>query len=390
MTIVVVLLSSNYSNSGALAYAMAIGNLFYPIATYNMRTIQASDVAGENSASEYSGFRVVTIMLAVVLVVSYLLLTTSSLALIVTACCWLLFKADESFCAVFYAVDQKAMRLDYVGISQGVRGVLSVALFSVILFVAKDLNIAILFVSLACVGVTIFYDFRKASLFENVKPKIDLRSVLALLRRYLPSVLLLLFYGAVVSVARQNLEYQQGAEMLGVYAAVATPTVLVQVAASYLYAPIIPVVSKQWLDNDLKGFVLNLLKVICSIVLVFAVVLCGAFFYGEQLLVAIFGGSIAEHAYLLIPALFATLITALMAFLFDMLVIMRHLKEALASNAIALIIAVAGSSGAIALFGANGVNVIVMIAFAVGAAVSAVSIFRSVWLRRSALAKKDG
>ena len=36
MTIAVVIFSNDYENSGRLAFAMALGNIYYPLATYNM------------------------------------------------------------------------------------------------------------------------------------------------------------------------------------------------------------------------------------------------------------------------------------------------------------------------------------------------------------------
>lgn len=107
MTVAVVVFSPDYSNSGALAFAMAIGNLYYPLATYNMRTIQVSDVEDEYSPAQYVGLRIVTVIVGFLPILIYLLATASSEGMVLTALCWLLFKADESFCCVYYAVDQK-------------------------------------------------------------------------------------------------------------------------------------------------------------------------------------------------------------------------------------------------------------------------------------------
>ena len=123
MTITVVLVSGNYANSGVLAFAMSIGNIYYPFATYNMRTIQISDLTSEISSSEYIAFRYITVVLAFIPIVIYLMLSTSDLSLLFSTVIWLLFKADEAFCAVFYGMDQKAERMDFIGISQAVRGI---------------------------------------------------------------------------------------------------------------------------------------------------------------------------------------------------------------------------------------------------------------------------
>ena len=122
MTVSVVLVSQNYANSGILAFAMSIGNIYFPLATYNMRTIQVSDLGGEYSSSEYIAFRFITIGLGFLPILAYLFLTTGDSALITSALFWLVFKADEAFCSVFYAMVQKEGRMDYIGISQAIRG----------------------------------------------------------------------------------------------------------------------------------------------------------------------------------------------------------------------------------------------------------------------------
>ena len=72
ITVVVVILSANYENSGMLAFAMSVGNVFSTIATYNVRTYQVSDVLNRFTSSNYVAFRCLTLMVAFVLVGFYL------------------------------------------------------------------------------------------------------------------------------------------------------------------------------------------------------------------------------------------------------------------------------------------------------------------------------
>ena len=49
-TVLVVVLSTDYNNSGALAFAMSVGSMFASISLYKMRTYQVSDISCEHSA----------------------------------------------------------------------------------------------------------------------------------------------------------------------------------------------------------------------------------------------------------------------------------------------------------------------------------------------------
>lgn len=362
----VVLLSTDYSNSGYLAYAMAIGNIFNPLATYNMRTIQVSDVNDRLSSNVYIGFRMVTVLAAFLLMVIYLFLTASSALLVVVSLCWLLFKADEAFCSVFYAIDQKSMRMDYIGISQAVRGVLSLAAFSALLFFSSDIFVSIVGMSLCCIAVTVVYDCKKASYFASVKPTMSFSLAMELAKAYFPAVVTLVCYGAVVSVARQMFEGLHGAEALGMYAAVATPTVLIQVAASYLYSPMLVGIAESWISKNLRQFAKTVFAVLVAIAALSMLVLLLAALFGEYVLILVFGESISSCAYLLVPALIAASVTTLFAFVFDILITIRCFSGALAANLSALGISVFCSSALVDLFYMNGINVSIMLSFGIG------------------------
>lgn len=378
MTVAVVVFSSGYDNSGVLAFAMAIGNIYYPLATYNMRTIQISDVHDEYSSEEYVGFRIVTVVLGFIPVLVYLFATASSQALILSTVFWLIFKADESFCSVYYAIDQKSMRMDYIGISQAMRGVISVAVFAVSLIVGDDINIAIIAVSASCIAVTAIFDYPRANTLSSAVPRITLHRSFELLKRYFPAVITLVCYGSVVSVARQQLEIMRGAEALGLYAAVATPTVLVQVAASYLYNPLLGGIAQKWSDRNIKNFLRSIAVVFLAIILVAAVGVVASELFGEAVLTIVYGDSIRTSVYLLTPALIATAVTTIFAFMFDVLIVMRNMRAALLANILALSLSALLSSSLISAFEANGVTLTVIISFATGTIVCATALIHSV------------
>ena len=70
--------------------------------------------------------------------------------------------------------------------------------------------------------------------------------------------------------------------------------------------------------------------------------------------------------YLLTPALIATAVTTMFAFMFDILIVMRSLKAALVANGFALLISVFASRSMIELFEANGITYTVIAAFGFG------------------------
>ena len=366
MTITVVRVSGNYANSGILAFAMSIGNIYYPFATYNMRTIQISDLTSEISSSEYIAFRYITVVLAFVPIVIYLMLSTSDLSLVVSTIFWLLFKADESFCSVFYGMEQRAERMDFIGISQAVRGIGGLLFFSAPLYFGFSINIAFISLSIFCIAVTWLYDVRHASSFGSVFPSIQLSLVIKLIKQFLPVVLTAVFFGAVVSISRQQLAQIRGTEELGVYAAVATPTVLVQAAASFLYGPLMVGFAKKWHDHKIKEFIVEYLRVAAFIVFFTILISLACILFGDKILLLMFGPSIAKGLKFLVPAVIATGLTTLFAFSYDLLTVIREIWGAFLSTTAALLCSYCISALFINFFGPNGVSYTVCISFICG------------------------
>ncbi|MCB6312903.1 MULTISPECIES: lipopolysaccharide biosynthesis protein [Gordonibacter] len=371
ITVIVVILSANYENSGMLAFAMSVGNVFSTIATYNVRTYQVSDVLNRFTSSNYVAFRCLTLIVAFVLVGFYLGAIVSQ-ALIPTVFCYLLFKADESFCNVLYGMDQKAQRMDYIGVSQAARGALTLMSFSVILFLTQDLNLAILGMSALCIAVTFLYDRKRAEKLGQIIPSISLAKAKELFVTCFPAVVTLCCFGLVVMIARQVFENMRGAEALGIYAAVATPTVIVQVASSYLYAPFISKIAKDWADAQVKEVLRTLTSVTALIAIVFVLIFVASFAFGDKLLVLVFGQRIADYTYLLMPALFATACAAFVGFFLDVLIVFRNMKGALLANLLSAITSALVIAPAIGRFGMNGVNIAIIVSFGVGIALSIV------------------
>ncbi len=365
-TIVVVWLSGGYDDAGVLALAMAVGNIFASIALYKMRTFQVSDINDAYTQGNYGAVRLITIGIAFALCLPYTMLTTTGTETILTIMVFLLFKADETFADFLYGVDQRGERMDYIGISQFARGIVSLGAFSLGLALAHSLLVAIGCMFIGCALVTLLYDLPHARRFDTLRPRIYGRTALSLLKSGLPAVLAVVANIAVVSANRQILGTLAGDEILGIYASISTPAVLMQAAVGYLYTPMIGRLSEEWSSND-TGSIFRFLGKI-SIAVVLSLILCSALLIliGPWLLALVFGESIMPSLWIFPWSILATSIIALIFLTTDVLIVFRRAMAALlsctASLAVGLILAVP----CIDAFGINGINISIIIAYATG------------------------
>lgn len=360
-TILVVLLSSNYENSGVLAFAMSTGNMFAAVGLYKIRTFQVSDVNSEYSPNDYAGFRILTIAVSAIATIIFLVLGTGLNAFTIASIVYLLFKADETFNDVFFGIEQKAFRMDYIGKSQFLRGIATIVGFSVPLAICDSLLASILGMAALCISITFFYDRRNATLFGFTKPSISKKNVIRLVRAcFLPTVANLLAT-SIVSMARQQYGITNGEEMLGIYASIATPAVLVQAAATYLYSPLIGRLAQTLSNIGLHQFRKSLIKTIMGMIAVITVICLLVSNVGIWGLPILFGKEIEAYVWIFPFVLISTGCIALLYFTNDMLIIIRKGVPQLAINSIALISSLTLLGPLTNMCSMNGINLAIII-----------------------------
>lgn len=387
MTVLVVRLGTDYQDSGMLAFAMSVGNIYTAVGTYTMRTYQVSDVTGKYSTPNYVALRVVTVFGGLLLcgVYAACISPTSSTFFVIIA--FLLFKANEAFINVLYGCDQIAMRLDYVGISQIIRGVLIVSAFSIGMVLTSNLVLSLLLVFGGNLLVDVVYDIPMTRrLVGSLWPSISRNQCISLLTECFPTVAGNVINGLVVSASRQFFGNVYGEAALGIYAAVATPCVIIQVLAQNLYIPLIGPIADKYRHGDCraaKSAATKLLFLVAGVALGVSAILT---LLAEPLLTLIYGSSIAPYVNVLPLALIVMTGVATTTLIGDLLIVLDHLKTMLLVNSIALVISLALVFPCSQAWYMNGLNAALIIAYLVADCVGIFQVFRYVsrpWAQRS-------
>lgn len=378
MTILVVRLSDGYQNSGALAFAMSVGNVYTALGTYNMRTYQISDINNENTAANYVALRLVTTMGALVVCGTYAFLVSPSKLTLGVIWSFLLFKLDESFTNVLYGVDQKSMRMDFIGVSQIVRGIVVVGVFSAGMIVTQNVVISLLGVFFGCLSVTLAYDIPHARrLASSLVPKISLERCAHLLKVCFPSVLSLVLGTLVVSTVRQHFGIVYGEEALGIYASVATPCVIIQVLAQNVYTPLLGPIAEDYRRGNVSAGRRGAARLMLLLVCVALALSAALGLVGEPLLETFYGQSILPYVYLLFPALLVATGVAAAQLLTDLLIVFDKLPATLSVNGVALLVSLVLMGPLTERFYMSGINLTLIVAYVTSTIVGVVVLFRT-------------
>lgn len=363
-TVFVAVLAQNYADAGYLAFAMSIGNIYSSIALFKTRPYQVSDIRKKYDEGNYIAFRYTTTLIALVAMILYVPATVKSIDFVASTVAYIAFKLDESFTDVYHGILQSNSRMDYIGKSELLRGFATLAGFMGTYVAFRSLVTSTLTMTVLCVLVTQCYDKNCARLFCSTKPIFAAGHILQLLKACLLPMLASLFANSIVSIARQRYGISQGQEMLGIYASIATPSVIVQVAASYLYTPLYTVLATE-LSKSAKAFKYAFLKTVFSIIAIEAVLIVLLSLIGPSLLLMLYGADIKMYLYIFPFVLIATATTSILFFLNDCLIIMRRMKTQLIANLVALLLLNLAIDHLVAVYGMNGLNIAIIIATAI-------------------------
>ena len=352
LTFLIVRLSDNLEDAGNLSLAISITNIFFNIACFNLRPYLVSDNTNEYSVEDYSTFRFYTIIFSFIACYIYILLFNYNTTQIICIMFYMIFKIGEAIVDLFHAFEQRKNRMDIGGISLLVRGILSTLLFIIGVKLFNNMNIAILLMII----VTFSYDKINANKFEKIKINLKNKKSINLFMKFLPLAIGTFLSSLSASLPRQILEKTSGAEVLGIYATIATPAVIVQVAASYIYNPLLVTFSDFKKDNDYKGFTKVLIKSLFVVFCLSLVCYIGSLFFSEIGLRILYGERISKYYELFSIIIIYTSLTGFMFFGHNILIILRKIKELLLIYFIGFITCLITSTYLIKTYNMNGVS----------------------------------
>ncbi len=344
------------ADAGILSVAMSVSATFQTVALFGIRSYQVSDLEGKYSDGCYVRFRVLTCAAAMLgCTVAAMLLGYWGDALAATAF-FMLFRLAEAFSDVLHGIAQKNNRLDVAGKSFAIKGVGLLAVFVTVYRLTAKLSPSLLCMALFSVLSTLLYDLpavrriSPAFLREKGTGRGKLAAEAAPLCAYLFAS------SAISTLPKLILEKQCGEELLGAYASIFAPALLITAAAGYLYNPFIPSFAAAWQKRDRSAFFKLFVKISAAVLGFAAVVLAAGACIGEWGLTLLFGEKIRPYVSLLLPILLAISAYAFFCFLCMLEIVVRDFVWLLLSCGVGLGCELLMTGAWLAKSGANGAS----------------------------------
>lgn len=157
---------------GQLVYGLALTSPLFVVAGLQLRSIQATDPESRHTLGQYLGLRTVTTCAALTaaIVIAAVMWTIGSQSYLIILF-WALSKAVDSGSDALYGLFQQSERMDYVGFSLTLRGILAVASVAVLFRASRSAPLALAGLVIAWATVFLLFDIPMArNLLRHRKP----------------------------------------------------------------------------------------------------------------------------------------------------------------------------------------------------------------------------
>jgi O-antigen/teichoic acid export membrane protein len=294
---------------GRFALAFAVTTPIILLANCALRTIQAGDATERFRFSDYLVFRLSTLCAAAIAIVAvafaYDPATRATLLWIGAA------KIAESLSDVLHGDFQRRERLDLIGQSAILRGVISLAIWCAALVVFRDTATAAATIALTWVVVLFVYDLlafiqlEPATWRQRLRPIWNWEQQRKLLSETAPMGITVMTGALIANMPRYFLEHWYGPAELGIFAALAGVASVGNMAATAVAHAVFPRLAQAFARNDRPGFrKLTLQLLTGGAVTGLVIALIGALF-GRPLLRASFGAEYANFSHVFLILLFS-------------------------------------------------------------------------------------
>lgn len=297
---------------GEFALALAITAPLLIGAGLNLRSVQASDAVEAHPFSHYLWLRLLTTAGALVAIGVVVLLSgygaRTGLVIMIVACA----KGAEALSDIFYGGLQRQERMTRIALSMMIKGVLSLTVVAVGLYLTRDIVVACLALFVAWLLTLLFYDvpggiavasaaaahvseprfFALTSLFTPVPSR---AALYALTGVALPVGIVMLLIALNGNAPRYFIERWVGLRELGIFAAMIYPMQAGTTVIAALGQSALPRLARSYASGDASAFRVLLFRMAGLALIVGGTGMFIIWLAGEEVLTVLYTREYAEH-----------------------------------------------------------------------------------------------
>jgi O-antigen/teichoic acid export membrane protein len=340
---------------GQYILAIAITAPIFMFSNLGLTIVQTTDAQDHHILGDYLGLRIISSLLALLFIASILLLGDYQQDMITLIIIVSLAKFIESMSDTFYGLMQKQERFDLVAQSLVVRGLASLLTFALVLYFFQSLIFALI-TQIIVWGLTLLtYDLRNVRHWQSAIPHFELPTLFRLFWLALPLGIVAGLGSLSIQIPRYAMEYFRDRQELGIFAAIAALSLVINLITSALSRSALPRLSRLFAQREFEQFKQLLFKLMTIGVVVGTLGVVGAAIFGKAFLTLAYTEEYAQYTDVLIIIMANAGIITTLSFLgtalsatrqFSVQVRIHLLKIGVVASACYLLIPIWGALGA--------------------------------------------
>jgi O-antigen/teichoic acid export membrane protein len=258
---------------GQFALGLAVTAPIFIFLNMQLRAVQVTDAHGQFRFGDYLGLRLATVFIALNLIVMTVLAMHTRRQTTFVIVFLGLAKGSESLTDIFYGLMQRRERMDRIAKSMIMKGIVSLAALSLVVYYTRSAAWGAAALALAWVAVMLSYDIPSGSwvagissrfLAEVLWPRWDSKKMRSLTWLALPLGLVVMLVSLNSSITRYFVQGYLGERQLGIFAALAYVQGAAATVEDAIAQSALPSLSKSYASHNRQAFRNLLLQLLVS------------------------------------------------------------------------------------------------------------------------------
>jgi O-antigen/teichoic acid export membrane protein len=295
---------------GRYTLALALTAPVFMLSNMNLATVLASDAKNRYSFGDYFSLRVISSLASLVFVALLVVLWGYGGDLVLAVALVASSKFVESMSDIAYGRMQKHERMDFMAISMIIKGLLSLAIFSLIQHFTGSLSLSLAGLCAVWTLLLLAYDFPVVRRWESVRPGFSPRMLKSIFILSIPLGIVSGLSSLSVQVPRFAMERFHGERELGIFAAITSLGLLTRLVTLALSRSALPRFSQHYAAGDLDRYKKLIFRLMALGLVVGLAGFFVAWFFGSTLLTWAFTKEYAGHTDVLMVVMLGAGFTA--------------------------------------------------------------------------------
>ncbi len=314
--------------AGMFSMAFVVGMLLMIIANYGVRTYQVSDLDEAHSFSDYQINRWLTCIIMVVVGVLYCLVRGYADDMFTISLAVYFYKMIDGLADVYEGRLQQMDKLYLAGVSQSIRSVVVMVVFSIFLLITQNLMLACIAMAVASLATLIIVTIPLALLETPKSNKPRLSSISGLFKQCFPLFIALFLYALIDNMPKFVMEGVLSYDNQLYFNALYFPAMSILLAVGLIYKPQLVRLANLWADpSKHKRFDLIIVAMLAVIVVFTLIAIFIMAWIGIPIMSFLYGVDFEQFRGLSYIMLAAGGVTAAIDFLYQVITVLRRQKS---------------------------------------------------------------